>query len=463
MGSMAAIARGTKAAVAREHRYRPVGSALELFKCRAPEVLLSGPAGTGKSRGCLEKVHALMLRNPGARALVVRKTAVSLTSTGLVTFREHVALEALAAAEVKWYGGSQQEAASYQYGNGSVIVVGGLDKATRIMSSEYDVIYVQEATELTEDDWEALTTRLRHGMISFQQLLADCNPDAPHHWLKRRCDRGAVELVYCRHEDNPRLYDAASGQWTPQGTDYMARLGALTGVRRERLRFGHWAAAEGLIYDGFDPAVHFSTRFNAKSHPPNDWPRYLAIDFGYTNPFVCQWWTEDPDGRLYMYREIYMTRRIVEDHAKQILRLMKTQHGQEPEPSAIICDHDAEDRATLERHLGMSTTAAHKDVKPGIEAVQARLRPAGDGKPRLFICRDALVERDPALDDAKKPCCTADEIVEYVWDPSSSPSLQGQPKEAPLKRNDHGCDCMRYLVAQRDLMGVPRFRSFYPR
>lgn len=443
-----------------EHRYRPFGSAAEVFAARGPEVLLSGPAGTGKSRGCLEKLHMMMLLNPGARGLIVRKTAVSLGSTALVTFREHVAKQALESGEVKFYGGSPQEAASYRYGNGSVIVVGGMDKATRIMSSEYDVVYIQEATELTEDDWEAISTRMRHGVISFQQIIADCNPDAPQHWLKQRSDRGSTQMIYCRHEDNPRLYDAQRGTWTPEGDAYMARLGALTGVRLQRLRFGHWAAAEGLVYESFDPTVHLSTQFNRDSHPPDTWPRYLAVDFGYTNPFVAQWWTEDPDGRLFMYREIYMTRRLVEDHAKQILKLHRTKKGPEPVFTAVVCDHDAEDRATLERYLGHSTVAAHKDVKPGIEAVQSRLRAAGDGKPRVFICRDALAERDPALDDAKKPCCTADEITGYVWDPSSPPSMNGAAKEAPLKRDDHGMDAMRYIVAQADIVGRPRVRSF---
>ena len=441
-----------------EHRYRPWGSALELFRSRAPEVLLSGPAGTGKSRACLEKLHAMMLANPGARGLMVRKTAVSLTSTGLVTFREHVAKEALESGEIKFYGGSPQVAASYQYGNGSSITIGGLDKATRIMSSEYDAVYAQEATELTEDDWEAITTRLRHGAISFQQLMADCNPDAPHHWLKQRSDRGSTQMIYCRHEDNPRLYSAAAGTWTEQGNAYMSILGQLTGVRRERLRFGHWAAAEGLIYDMFDPAVHLSTRFNRDSHPPDSWPRYLAVDFGFNNPFVAQWWVEDPDGSFYLYREIYRTKRIVEDHARDILRLHRSKKGPEPPFRAVICDHDAEDRATLERHLGRGTVAAHKDVKPGIEAVKARLKVQPNGKPRVYLCRDALAERDPELADAKKPVCTNDEILEYVWNPSSPPSLNGQPREEPLKRHDHGMDAMRYMVAEQDLKDRPSVR-----
>ena len=355
----------------REHRYKPAGSAAELFACRDPEVILSGAAGTGKTRGLLEKLHAMMLLTPAPEGCCAARPRSPSPpphwSPGASTSPWRPSRPASSASTA-----DQQEAASFQYANGSVVVVGGLDKASRIMSSEFDVIVVVEATELTEDDWEALTTRLRNGKTSFQQLMGDCNPDAPHHWLKRRCDRGACRMIYCRHEDNPRLYDADSGTWSTEGAVYVERLDALTGVRRERLRFGRWAAAEGLVYESFDPLVHLSTRFNRNSLPPKDWPRYLAVDFGFTNPFTAQLWVEDPDGRLYMYREIYMTRRLVEDHAKQIAKMLKTHHGAEPAPRAVICDHDAEDRATLERHLGYSTIAAMKDVLPGIEAVQAR-------------------------------------------------------------------------------------------
>lgn len=443
-----------------EHRYRPVGSARELFACREPEVLLSGSAGTGKSRACLEKVHAMLLANPGAKALAVRKTAVSLTSTGLETFRKIVAREAIESGELKWYGGSRQEAASYKYGNGSVMVVGGLDKATRIMSSEYDVIFVQEATELVLDDWESLTTRLRNGVVSFQQLMADCNPGPPQHWLNQRCTAGQTIQINCRHEDNPKLYDTATGQWTEEGDAYLKILEGLTGVRYLRLRKGLWAAAEGLVYETFDPAVHMHKPI---AMPPADWTRYLVVDFGYRNPFVCQWWAEDRDGRLYMYKEIYMTGRLVEDHARQILAVAKRGDGHKADvwpPRAVICDHDAEDRATLERHLGVSTDPATKNVSEGIQAVQSRLKVRGDGKPGLYLCRDALVEPDPVLKAARKPLCTADEILEYIWDPATvrGSSSGDTAKEAPLKVNDHGMDCKRYLVAEIDLVGRPRMR-----
>lgn len=428
------------------HKYQPFGTAIELFNSRDAEIVYGGPAGTGKSRACLEKIHLLAMLNPGSRILMLRKTLVSLTSTGLVTYKEHVAKEHIASGEVKWYGGSPQEAAAYRYKNGSVLVVGGMDKAMKIMSSEYDIVYVQEATELTENDWEAITTRLRNGKISFQQLIADCNPDMPTHWLKVRCDKGQTKYIASRHEDNPTLYDPHTGLVTPAGASYMGKLDNLTGVRFDRLRRGIWSAAEGLVYETYDPNVNI---YKHLPTPPVTWTRYLSIDFGYTNPFVCQWWAEDEDGRLYLYKELYATNGLVEDHAKTILANMGRER--EPKPSYVICDHDAEDRATLTRHLGMPTIAAKKTVSDGIQAVAARLKPSGDGKPRLYLCRDSLIRRDSLLDNDKKPCSTIEEIVGYIWDTK---------KDAPVKTNDHGMDAMRYMVAFKDLKSVSGVRTF---
>lgn len=433
-------------ALALRHTFAPRGTAQQLFSVRDPEVLVAGPAGTGKSRACLEKLHLMALSNPGMRGMIVRKTFVSLSSTALVTWKTHVIPEALEAGLVIQYGGGPTESAAYRYTNGSLIGMAGMDKPTRIMSSEYDVIYVQEATELTETDWEALTTRLRNGRVSFQQLIADCNPDAPTHWLKRRCDEGRTKMLVARHEENPVLF-YEDGTPTPVGTSYIEKLDRLTGPRKARLRHGQWVGAEGVIYEDFDQTVHVIDRFDI----PRDWGRWWAVDFGFTNPFVCQMWAEDPDGRLYLYREIYKTRKTVDEHAKDILATVTDEDGAwtEPKPSRIICDHDAEGRVVLERAIGLGTTAANKRVSEGIQAVQARFAVQGDGKPRLYILKNALVDRDPQLVDAKKPTCTADELPSYIWDPSGN-----TPKEAPLKRDDHGCDAMRYLVAHKDLGGT---------
>lgn len=416
--------------------YSPRGASRELFTLRDSELLISGPAGTGKSRSCLEKLHLCASKYAGMSALMARKTLVSLTSTTLVTYTKRV-LHPLDG--VTFFGGSAQEPPHYRYPNGSRIVVGGMDKPSKIMSSDYDLIYIPEATELVEDDWESCTTRLRNWVMPFQQLLGDCNPGPPHHWLKKRADAGVITMKESRHEDNPELFDEA-GNLTDRGADYIGKLDRLTGVRLLRLRKGIWAAAEGMVYaDAWDPALHLIDRRDL----PREWPRYWVVDFGYTNPFCWQQWAEDPDGRLYREREIYMTQRLVEDHCKDILAVTKN----DPKPRAVICDHDAEDRATFERHAGLRTTAAHKAVSPGIQATASRLKASGDGRPRLFFLRDSLVERDESLTDRGLPTCTEEEIEGYVWD-----TRAGRKKgEEPLKEHDHGMDCTRYMVADRDL------------
>jgi hypothetical protein len=95
-------------------------------------------------------------------------------------------------------------------------------------------------------------------------------------------------MLDTRHEDNPILC-APDGTYTERGRAYMSALDNLTGVRKERLRHGRWAAAEGLIYEDFDRATHLRASPN-----PRSWPRYWSVDFGYTNPFVLQCWAVDP-------------------------------------------------------------------------------------------------------------------------------------------------------------------------
>jgi PBSX family phage terminase large subunit len=409
------------------------GAALAVRSCHDREVLLCGPAGTGKSRGILEYLDDLCWEYPGIRILFVRKTRNSLTESALYTWEEFV----VPAGSPILDGPQRLNRSGYHYPDGSEIILGGLDKPRKLFSTEFDIVYIQEATEVTINDWESLLRCLRHHKLPWQQLIADCNPSFPTHWLKQRCDAGTTTLLPSRHEDNPTLFDAATGQWTKEGQDYLAILDAMTGARKAWLRLGLWSQAEGCVWDMFDAGVHIIDRREI----PRTWRRIRVVDFGYTNPFVCQWWAIDPDGRMYLYREIYRTQSLVEDLATEIKDLS---FGETIE--ATICDHDAEDAATLRRH-GIPTKPAAKAVSTGLQAVAARLRKAGDGRPRLFILRDSLVERDKALAEKMLPTCTADEIPGYVWQQDASGKAN---KEEPLKVNDHGCDGTRYAVTYVD-------------
>jgi phage terminase large subunit len=428
---MVALAAPSPNVVTRE----PRGAALALLYDRAPELLIEGPAGTGKTLGVLTKLLICCEKYPGIRCLIVRKTRESCTESVLVEWET----SALPPGCYLIDGPDRARRQRYTFRNGSEIIIGGMDKSSKVMSTQYDLIFAEEATELSEGDWEDLSTRNRNNAMPYQQMIANCNPGPPAHWLNQRANVGLMSRHLSQHKDNPRYWDGTD--WTPQGNTYvLGTLARLAGVRRARLYEGRWAAAEGMVYDAWDTTQHLIDRFNI----PAEWRRFRVVDFGYTNPFVCQWWAVDGDGRLFRYRELYQTQRLVSDVAETINTLSL---GEAYE--ATVADHDAEDRATLHA-AGIPTIPAYKAVQMGIQAVQARLAPAGDGRPRLFLLRDALVSRDERLVEAKLPLCTEQEIDGYVW----AKGADGRPvKEEPVKVNDHGCDATRYACAYADGLG----------
>lgn len=422
----------------------------ELMRSRDPRVLIHGPQGTGKTRLLLEKLRACCLKYERTRWILLRSVRKWLTNSALVTWEEKVVVP----GELVPDRIQRQNRSEYRFRNGSIVTVAGLDDPQAVFSTEYDGAVLIEANEVSRDSVEKLDGRLRFNRMPYQQMLLDCNPQSPRHWLYKAMTepvandnstpKAWLRGLEMRHLDNPALYDA-NGQKTKYGEAYLARLDSMTGVRRARLRDGRWVQAEGVVYDRWDERVNVVRAFR----PPGDWRRLWSIDFGYSNPFVWQLWAIDPDDRMYLYREIYRTKLLVEDAAAMI----RQNTHDEPAPIAIVCDHDREDRATLERHLGMSTVAAIKDVRSGIDAVATRMRPAGDGRPRLFIMDSTLIHSpDESLMEAKEPTHTLAELDEYAWKKSQNGDLA---KDEPEKVRDHGCDAKRYAVMHVD-GGGPR-------
>ena len=406
--------------------YEPRGACRELFYARDLEVLLEGPAGTGKTRALLEKVHALADKYPGSRHLLCRKTRISLSESILVIYEDHV----LSRAQRDHLSGQRKSRQSYVYPNGSTLVLGGLDNVDRIMSAEYDTVSLFEATEADENDWEKLTSRLRNNCMPYQQALADCNPGHPTHWINKRCNDLRMRRLSSRHADNPTI--------TPV---YLDRLARLSGVRRLRLYEGLWVAHEGLVYDNFSHALHVVDRFEI----PVDWPRFAGIDWGYRNPTAILWAAMDPDGRLYVYRELYQAGVLPKVLAPRVIELEA-----EERVVARWADHDASERAEFSSQ-GVGTFAADKAVLAGIQEVYDRLQPDATGKPALFLFRDCLVSRDHEVAQAGLPTSVLEEVQSYSW--AISPASK-QAKEEPEKKNDHGCDAIRYLC-----MGVRNWSS----
>ena len=114
--------------------YQPHGNLRDFFmNVRDKEILVQGGAGTGKTYCILQLIHALCLRYPGCRVLILRKTLKSLTASALTTFREKV----LNPAEpIQFFGGSPAEPASFRYQNGSPNIFGGQGKPDKGVFSQ---------------------------------------------------------------------------------------------------------------------------------------------------------------------------------------------------------------------------------------------------------------------------------------------------------------------------------------
>ena len=404
--------RSASAAEEREKYYRPLGAARELMRATAREVLLAGPAGTGKSRACLEKLNLVCMQLP-VRCAIVRKTRKSITQSAMVTFESKVLPQPSA---VLFHTGDQE----YRYPSGARIVVGGLDDAEKIGSTEFDIVYVQEATELDEEDWGMLLRGLRNGVLPYQQIIADCNPGPPDHWLKRRCDAGTTVLLESRHEDNPAV--------TPE---YLNALDSLTGWQYKRLRLGLWVAAEGMYFTEWDPNVHIVPDFRI----PEDWPRWLAVDYGFAAPFCCLWFAREPETRaIFVYREIYQAGCRDEQQALAILAATgsETMQLQVLDPSMFNARTEMQRPSIAHVYAAAGVwpvCPGMNNRKQGWAIVRRALALDGMGIPRLRV----LGGRAPNL------CRTLPTLVHDPLDPEDVADTLHQQKV-----EDHAPDALRY-------------------
>jgi len=320
-------------------------------------------------------------------------------------------------------------------------VVGGIDKPGKILSSEYDLIYINEATDLTVEDWETLSSRLRSARVPYQQLIADCNPTTPHHWLYKRQQAGLVKMIETTHKDNPAYWDREKQEWTPAGKQYLDRLTrSLTGTRRERFLLGNWVAAEGAVY-AYDPRVH---GLADDWVPPASWPRLWGIDWGQSAPTSLGMFAIDPDGRLHHYKEFYRTHTRADSLG--LWAKGEVDSGREPVPFAIVTDIDLNGSVSeFKKASGLHVTIAKKDDRDkGIHQMQARFDLQPDGRPRIFFKANALAHSpDRVLIDRGDPTNCIEELVGYVWNPDFL-------KDEPIAERDHACDRTRYIVVYAD-------------
>lgn len=181
------------------------GANAEAYNSTLPELILCGPANCGKTFAILHKLQDLCLTFPGARIAMVRKTRVSMNDSILETFEGGVyPIQYLLAHPI-----DRKSRTSYSYPNGSRIHVFGMDAPDKLLGSRWDIIYVNECTELTvkgtKDEWGLLGTRLLLHNLPFNQLIGDCNPasEGHEHWIWKQHKGRGLPLLYSDHTLNP--------------------------------------------------------------------------------------------------------------------------------------------------------------------------------------------------------------------------------------------------------------------
>lgn len=465
----------------------------------APELLYSGPYGCAKTRALCEKADMRCRLHRSARVVVARKKRVDLGSSVLPILLD----QCITPAHRDWgWVKSAEGGSTLFYPNGSQILVVGLDDPGKLRSAEFDMVVVDQAEQLDEEEWNAAGGRLRwvpaparDGTPAYRQLAGACNPADPSHFLFKRFRPDAGSHVIYSEADE-RLADgrvlksgAVRGEvicgtvndnfkYLPD--DYQLRLSRYKGRYHDRYVLGLWIAYEGRVYDNFEPELHVIDRPREwierwGGYPPPSWQRYVGIDFGYVNPFVCLWVARDPaTDTFYVYREIYFSHRLVRTHAtkikaeerKELATLQECSRGQGIPPLDYLrigfraADHDSENAAQLAND-GIATTPAEKEIDAGIQDVYELLASYDDDgvrKSHLYFLKDSLVEPDPALELDRRPLRTAEEIAGYNFLPRavSSTARPRNPREEPADVDNHGCDALRYVARTLRVAGDVR-------
>lgn len=396
------------------------GENLAFFRYKGAESVLAGPADTGKTFALCLKVHLCACKYPGASIAIVRRTQTSCYNTVIRTFTERI----LGPDPTKWpcipYGGMNRPE-RFNYDNGSVIFIAGLDKPSRLLSSEFDVVAVSQTEEISLSAWEMLLTRAtgRHGAMPYAMVCGDANPASNTHWILSRRNGGRLKLFESTHKDNPQLWDAEKQEWTRDGIKRRDRLRSLSGARYQRLFLGLWAPPEGAIYDCFEHDRHVVKSFDV----PGFWPRAVGIDpFG---AYVSAVWVAfDPGNKvLNVYREYI--REFGETTPQHVRNVLSVSHG---EPIFVWVGG-----GPSERQQRTDWSAA------GIPLQEPPFADVWAGIDRVY---NLLKTFNLVIHD----CCT--NLISEIGEYSRRVGRDGVPTESiEDKEKFHGLDALRYVVA----------------
>ena len=155
---------------------------LPLFFDEHRYLVLKGGGGSGKSIFAGRKILERAATEPGHRFLVCRKVAKTLRES---CWRQLLGQLSVYYPAVSFRANKTDMSISFE--NGSEIIFAGLDDVEKLKSI-YNItgIWIEEASELLEQDFAQLDIRLRGETKYYKQIILTFNPISITHWLKRR-------------------------------------------------------------------------------------------------------------------------------------------------------------------------------------------------------------------------------------------------------------------------------------
>lgn len=282
---------------------------------------------------------------------------------------------------------------------------------------------IDEVTTIPEEFFTQLLGRMS---VKGAQLFGTTNPDSPAHWLKRKfLDRIGKGLKgWARWsftiDDNPSLEP-----------DYVESIKSeFTGLWYRRFILGHWVAAEGAVYDMWDPKRHI---LPWEQLPPMARMLGVGVDYGTTNATSAMMLGLGIDQKLYFvdewrYDAKQSQLRLTDDKISSRMRAWFNEphlpNGQTLDPEWTIVD----------------PAAASFKVQLAADGITNIIN--GDNNVLYGIRTQAAALSAGKLIIADKCTGFIEEAPSYSWDPKATEA--GEDK--PLKVADHSLDAGRYAL-----------------
>lgn len=384
-------------------------------------VAYGGARGGGKSWAVRRKAELMALNYPGIKILFLRRVLKDL--------RENHLGELL--SDLAGIAKYNDQDAKFSFYNGSTIKLGYCDAerdADRYQGQEYDVIFMDEATQFTEVQFVKILSANR-GANSFpKRFYLTCNPGGVGHaWVKRLF----IDRDY-REKEKPEDYAFIQAKLTDnkvlmeKDPGYGDMLDRLPPDIRAAWRDGNWDIFLGQYFPEFG-----EHHVEDMQRPPKSWARYAALDYG-LDALAFYMAAMEPNGRVHVYREIYAVGRLIREAAKMV------KAGAGEELGMVYAPPDLWNRrqdtgksvADIFAEEGVYLVRVSNDRVTGWLEVKEKLQPTEDGRPGLVIdksCRELIKSFPYLLVDDKNPGDVANEPHEYT----------------------HGPDAIRYLLAGR--------------